>query len=86
METPTANVSNDSHSFVSSIPGSSSITQAIPIPSVSYNLKDPDPKYTKSENLVNNQVQHSFIRFDRSQKKVLRRLGGKKKKIIKIRE
>ncbi|CAO3608632.1 unnamed protein product [Cunninghamella echinulata] len=75
METPTANVSNDSHSFVSSIPGSSSITQAIPIPSVSYNLKDPDPKYTKSETLVNNQVQHSFIRFDRSQKKVLRRLG-----------
>ncbi|CAO3624897.1 unnamed protein product [Cunninghamella blakesleeana] len=75
-ELPTANVSNDyAHSFVSSIPGSSSIAQAIPIPSVSYSLKDPDPKYTKSETYIDNHVQHTFIRFDRSQKKVLRRLG-----------
>ncbi|KAI8337590.1 hypothetical protein BC941DRAFT_461183 [Chlamydoabsidia padenii] len=64
----------DSSTFVSSLlPNLPS--QILPIPTTSYTLKSPDPKYVSSEALLNKQSLHASSRFDRSQKKVLRRLG-----------
>ncbi|ORZ18910.1 hypothetical protein BCR42DRAFT_372625 [Absidia repens] len=60
--------------FVSSLLGTNMSGQIIPIPTTSYTLKAPDPKYLTSESSFNNQSQHANTRFDRSQKKVLGRL------------
>ncbi|CAO3597955.1 unnamed protein product [Absidia cylindrospora] len=60
--------------FVSSLLGTNMSGQIIPIPTTSYTLKTPDPKYIVSESSFNNQSHHANTRFDRSQKKVLGRL------------
>ncbi|KAI8081279.1 uncharacterized protein BX664DRAFT_268302, partial [Halteromyces radiatus] len=61
--------------FVSSLLGGNVSSQIIPIPTISYAVKNPDPKYLSSESLLDKQSQHASTRLDRSQKKLLRRLG-----------
>lgn len=49
----------------------------IPVPSSSYTLKYPDREFEDSESKVDKTAQHTTSQFEKSQKRILRRLGGK---------
>ncbi|GAN00592.1 PX-domain-containing protein [Mucor ambiguus] len=59
-------------SITSNLPTSTSI---IPIPSTSYTLKYPDKEFEESEQKVGKSAQQSTFQFEKSQKRILRRLG-----------
>ncbi|KAK4518054.1 nuclear pore complex subunit [Mucor velutinosus] len=59
-------------SITSSLPTS---TNVIPIPSTSYTLKYPDKTFEESEQKVGKSAQQSTFQFEKSQKRILRRLG-----------
>lgn len=50
----------------------------IPIPSSSYTLKYPDNEFDESESRVNKTSQQTTLQFERSQKRIIRRLTGNK--------
>jgi hypothetical protein len=52
-------------------------TSIIPIPSNSYTLKYPDTEFDESESKVNKSSQQTTLQFERSQKRIIRRLTGK---------
>ncbi|CAO3631447.1 unnamed protein product [Mucor fragilis] len=59
-------------SITSSLPTSTSI---IPVPSTSYTLKYPDKEFEESEQKVGKSAQQSTFQFEKSQKRLLGRLG-----------
>jgi hypothetical protein len=54
----------------------------IPIPSSSYTLKYPDKEFEDSESKVDKTAQHTTSQFEKSQKRILRRLSGNETAII----
>ncbi|CEP16935.1 hypothetical protein [Parasitella parasitica] len=60
------------NSFTSSLPASINI---IPIPSSSYTLKYPDKEFEESEQKVSKGAQQSTFQFEKSQKRLIGRLG-----------
>lgn len=49
----------------------------IPIPSTAYVLKSPDPRFEESEKFTFRIANYMSNNLDKSQRKVIRRLGGK---------
>jgi sorting nexin-4 len=69
---------SESNSFAMSITNNlPTSTSIIPIPSTSYTLKYPDKEFEESEQKVSKNAQQSTFHFEKSQKRILRRLGGK---------
>lgn len=52
----------------------------IPTPTTAYQLKQPDPRFEESEKFTFRIANYMSNNLDKSQRKVIRRLGGKKKK------
>jgi hypothetical protein len=52
-------------------------TNIVPIPSSSYTLKFPDQEFQESETKVDKSAQQTSFQFEKSQKRILRRLSGK---------
>lgn len=50
-------------------------TSNIPIPSSSYTLKYPDKEFEEAESKVDKTARHTTAQFEKSQKRILRRLG-----------
>ena len=64
-------------SITSNLPTSTpNIPSHIPVPSSSYTLKYPDKTFEASEQKVDKTAQHTSSHFEKSQKRILRRLGG----------
>lgn len=71
-------IASESSSFTTSITSNlPTSTSIIPIPSTSYTLKYPDKEFEESEQKVGKKAQQSTFQFEKSQKRILRRLGGK---------
>jgi hypothetical protein len=49
----------------------------IPTPSAAYQLKNPDPRFEESEKFTFRIANYMSNNLDKSQRKVIRRLGGK---------
>lgn len=52
-------------------------TNIIPIPSSSYTLRFPDQEFQEPETKVSKSAQQTSFQFEKSQKRILRRLTGK---------
>lgn len=51
----------------------------IPSPSAAYQLQNPDPRFEESEKFTFRIANYMNNNLDKSQRKVIRRLGGKRK-------
>ncbi|RUS24041.1 hypothetical protein BC938DRAFT_474215 [Jimgerdemannia flammicorona] len=80
---PTPIASNSTPVYSSSQPPSSSspptslviVPSVIPIPSASQGLRDPDPRFVESELFTNKFATHMSSSLDKTQRRVIRRLG-----------
>lgn len=54
----------------------------IPTSSAAYQLRDPDPRFEESEKFTFRIANYMSNNLDKSQRKVIRRLGGKPKPIL----
>jgi hypothetical protein len=69
-------------SITNSLPNASITTPVatvVPIPSSSYTLKFQDQEFQESETKVDKSAQQASFQFEKSQKRILRRLSGKYK-------
>jgi hypothetical protein len=58
-------------------PTSSSSSSLIPMPSASHTLRNPDSRFVESEAFTNKAAHHMSSSVDKTQRRVIRRLGGK---------